>query len=246
MTQTTPSPTLRETTPRRAVSRRSTDSRTTYQAKKSRRFHRVASNTAKRTFDIGFVVLTAPLWAPCIALLAAAVRCTSRGPAFYTHERVGRHGVPFPCTKLRTMVRDADDVLDRLLVESPDLRHEYSDCFKLRDDPRVTRLGRVLRCTGLDELPQLVAVLRGEMSLVGPRPIVAAETTYFGPDLFVVQSVRPGLTGLWQVSGRSNTTYQERVDLDLQYARSHTLRTDITIIRRTLTAMMRPSNSGGY
>lgn len=205
----------------------------------------VLSEHGKRVFDVSLVLATAPVWIPIVGVLALVVRCTSRGPAFYTHERMGQHGVPFACSKLRTMVFDADEALERLFVERPDLHDEYSTNYKLRDDPRVTRIGRFLRSTGLDELPQLLQILRGNMSLVGPRPIVAAETSYFGPHLLVVQAARPGLTGLWQVSGRSDTTYEQRVQLDVQYVRTRTMRSDVKIVGQTIAAMTRPSSSGG-
>lgn len=200
----------------------------------------------KRIFDVSVVLATAPVWLPVVGVLAAVVRCTSRGPAFYTHERLGQHGVPFACAKLRTMRRDADAILETVFAEHPHLRDEYETNYKLRDDPRVTRIGRFLRKTGLDELPQLTQILRGNMSLVGPRPIVAAEAAYFGPDLHVVHAARPGLTGLWQVSGRSDTTYERRVHLDVEYVRTRTMRSDLKIVGRTITIMARPSTSGGY
>ena len=178
--------------------------------------------------------------------LAAAVRASSPGPAFFVQPRVGRRGRMFGCVKLRTMRVDADEHLRDLLARNPELRREFNRDFKLRNDPRITRIGRVLRITGLDELPQLLAVLSGEMSLVGPRPVVPEETAYYGPYLELVQSLRPGLTGLWQVSGRNDIPYEERVALDVEYALTRTLRGDVGIILRTILLAFRPGERGAY
>jgi lipopolysaccharide/colanic/teichoic acid biosynthesis glycosyltransferase len=207
---------------------------------------RSGNDRVKRTFDIVAVLVTAPLWLPLVALLALAVKCTSRGPAFYTQQRVGRHGRVFGCTKLRTMAADADIRLEELLRSDPILREEFQSSYKLRKDPRITRIGQVLRVTGLDELPQLFAVLRGWMSLVGPRPIVVPETQYYGPYLPLVQTVRPGLTGLWQVSGRNDLSYPLRVAYDVQYVLTRSLWTDVKLILKTLTVTLRPSRRGAY
>jgi lipopolysaccharide/colanic/teichoic acid biosynthesis glycosyltransferase len=207
----------------------------------------VGSDRVKRSFDILVVLAVAPVWVPLLAVLALGVRCTSQGPAFYRQERVGRHGATFACVKLRTMVVDADARLVELLASRRDLRDEYVDHYKLCADPRVTRFGRLLRATGLDELPQLFQVLRGNMSIVGPRPIVSSESHYYGPNLSLVQMARPGLTGLWQVSGRNDTTYPERVAYDVQYVQTRSLRADLKIVARTLLIFFtRPTRNGGY
>lgn len=207
---------------------------------------KTGNDRGKRFFDIVVVIVTAPLWLPLLGLLAFAVKCTSRGPAFYAQERIGRGGLAFRCVKLRTMSADAAGDLETLLSSDPELRNEYDYRFKLRRDPRVTRFGRVLRRTGLDELPQLLAILHGEMSLVGPRPIVSRETTYYGPYLPLMQSVRPGLTGLWQVSGRNDIPYPLRVACDVQYVLTRTLWSDIGLIARTAVLMFRPARRGSY
>jgi lipopolysaccharide/colanic/teichoic acid biosynthesis glycosyltransferase len=200
----------------------------------------------KRISDIFVVVATAPLWLPVLGLLAIAVRCTSRGPVFYAQERLGRGGRPFRCLKLRTMAVDADVHLERLLSADEALRSEFENTCKLQRDPRVTRFGRLLRRSGLDELPQLLAILRGEMSLVGPRPIVAREVSYYGPYLPLMQSVRPGLTGLWQVSGRNDVSYEERVAFDVQYVLTRTLWSDIKLIAKTAVLAFQPARRGSY
>jgi lipopolysaccharide/colanic/teichoic acid biosynthesis glycosyltransferase len=207
---------------------------------------RTGNDRVKRCFDVLTVLLTAPLWLPVVAVLALLVKCTSRGPAFYRQQRVGWHGRVFMCTKLRTMAKDAERRLEELLSSDPILREEFLNTYKLRNDPRITGLGRILRRTGLDELPQLFAVLSGHMSLVGPRPIVLPETKYYGPYLPLVQTARPGLTGLWQVSGRNDIPYPLRVAFDVQYVLSRSLWSDVKLIVKTVTVMMRPSRRGSY
>jgi exopolysaccharide production protein ExoY len=207
---------------------------------------RVARNRAKRAFDVTVVTVSAPLWGTAVLVLAGLVRLTSRGPAFYRHERVGRSGRPIGCLKLRTMVVDADARLAELLASDPALAEEFALTFKLKKDPRVTRLGRLLRRTSLDELPQLVNVLRGEMSLVGPRPITEEEMRRYGQYMPIVLSARPGMTGLWQVSGRNDVSYATRVALDVQYAFGQSLGGDISILLRTVRRVLRPSRGGAY
>jgi lipopolysaccharide/colanic/teichoic acid biosynthesis glycosyltransferase len=209
-------------------------------------FGKPRNDRGKRVFDMIVVALTAPLWLPLLGLLAFAVKCTSRGPAFYAHERLGRGGVPFRCVKLRTMVVDADGGLETLLSSDPALRNEFDDMFKLRRDPRVTRFGRLLRRSGLDELPQLFAIFTGEMSLVGPRPIVTRETKYYGQYLPLMQSVRPGLTGLWQVSGRNDIPYPLRVACDVQYVLTRTIWSDARMIAKTVSLAFHPARRGAY
>jgi len=204
------------------------------------------SGAAKRAFDIVAVCVTAPVWIPLLGFLALLVMCTSRGSAFYSLERVGRGGRMFRCVKLRTMTVDAERRLQVLLSSDPALRSEYDANFKLRRDPRITSVGRILRKSGLDELPQLVAVRRGQMSLVGPRPVVALETAFYGPYLPLVQTVRPGLTGLWQVSGRNDLAYPLRVAYDVQYVLTRTVLSDIRMIFRTIALVFRPNARGAY
>jgi len=207
---------------------------------------RVARNRAKRAFDVTVVTITAPLWGTAVLVLAGLVRMTSRGPAFYRHERVGRSGRPIGCLKLRTMVVDADARLAELLASDPALAEEFALTFKLKQDPRVTKVGNLLRRTSLDELPQLVNVLRGEMSLVGPRPITEEEMRRYGQYMPIVLSARPGMTGLWQVSGRNDVSYATRVALDVQYAFGQSLGGDLSILARTVRRVLRPSRGGAY
>jgi undecaprenyl-phosphate galactose phosphotransferase len=162
----------------------------------------------------------------------------------FWHKRIGRNGRSFYCVKFRTMVRNAEHVLRPLLNEHPELRDEWTKNFKLRDDPRITMTGRVLRLTSLDELPQLWNVLRGEMSLVGPRPIVRAELLRYGRNASRYLAVKPGLTGLWQVKGRSDTTYRRRVAMDKYYVRNQSILLDIYILAATPAAVLR--RNGAY
>lgn len=204
------------------------------------------SRVIKRSGDIIFSLAVLALGSPVFLALALLVKLTSRGPVFYVQQRVGRDYCSFGCIKFRTMRRDADRILSRLLSESPDLQEEFRNDFKLKNDPRITRLGKFLRRSSLDELPQFVNVLRGEMSVVGPRPIVRQELPRYGNRMEEVLAVRPGLTGLWQVSGRNNLSYEERVSLDLHYASQRTLLLDLSIIVRTLRVIFDPRDRGAY
>jgi len=200
----------------------------------------------KRSGDILFSLTVLSLGWPVFLALALLVKISSRGPVFYVQQRVGRDYRSFGCIKFRTMRRDADRILSRLLSESADLQEEFRNDFKLRNDPRITRLGRFLRRSSLDELPQFLNVLRGEMSLVGPRPIVRQELPRYGDRMEEVLAVRPGLTGLWQVSGRNNLSYDERVALDLRYARHRSVWMDLSIIARTIGVILDPRDRGAY
>jgi exopolysaccharide production protein ExoY len=194
---------------------------------------------AKRAMDIGGSLALLLMTAPIFLTLYLLARFEG-GPAFYVHRRIGRDGIPFGCLKFRTMVPDADRVLEALLARDPAARREWQATWKLKSDPRVTCRGAFLRATSLDELPQLFNVLRGEMSLVGPRPVVQAELdTLYGPAAPVYMSVRPGLTGPWQVSGRSDADYDGRVSLDVAYVRNPSIRTDLMILLRTVGAVLK-------
>jgi Undecaprenyl-phosphate galactose phosphotransferase WbaP len=187
----------------------------------------------KRCFDIAATAAAGVLLAPALAMLYIAVRLSSPGPVFYGQVRQGRGNQPFRAWKFRTMYANADEVLAHHLATNEELRKEWERDFKLRNDPRVTPVGRFLRKTSLDELPQLWNVFRGDMSIVGPRPIVKAEIPRYGAAFDAYQSVRPGITGMWQVSGRNNTTYAERVRWDCYYVRNWSVWLDLYIIGRT-------------
>ncbi|KEF42833.1 MAG: galactosyl-1-phosphate transferase [Cyanobium sp. CACIAM 14] len=200
----------------------------------------------KRSGDIVFSLAVLTLGSPVFLMLALLVKLTSRGPIFYVQQRVGRDYRSFGCIKFRTMRRDADRLLSKILAESPDLDEEFRNDYKLKNDPRVTRLGKFLRRSSLDELPQFLNVLRGEMSVVGPRPIVRSELPRYGSRMDEVLAVRPGLTGLWQVSGRNNLSYPERVRLDVRYARRRSFLMDLRIIVRTIGVILDPRDRGAY
>ncbi len=192
----------------------------------------------KRALDIigaglGLVVLS-----PFFLIVALMVRADG-GPAFFAHQRVGRGGKLFGCLKFRSMVIDSQARLEALLASNPAARAEWEATRKLKNDPRITRIGRFLRSTSLDELPQLINVLRGEMSLVGPRPVQEAEIDrYYGASAAHYMAVRPGVTGLWQVSGRSETSYESRVALDVAYVSRPSMIADLTILLRTPVAVL--------
>jgi lipopolysaccharide/colanic/teichoic acid biosynthesis glycosyltransferase len=192
----------------------------------------------KRAMDIVGAVLGLALLAPLLLMLALAVKLDG-GPAFFAHERIGRGGRRFRCLKFRTMVPDAAAILDEHLRTHPQAREEWERDFKLRNDPRITTLGSFLRKSSLDELPQLLNVLRGEMSFVGPRPVVEKELAYYGEDGDFYLRVRPGITGLWQVSGRNETTYAKRVALDAWYVRNWSPWHDVAIVFNTIPAVLR-------
>lgn len=173
-----------------------------------------------------------------VFLLAWVMVSLDGGPVLYGHTRIGRNGVPFRCLKFRSMVPNADAVLQQLLDTDADCADEWNATRKLRHDPRITTIGRFLRRTSLDEIPQLLNVIKGDMSLVGPRPVVEGELQYYGQDLCYYEAVRPGITGLWQVSGRSDTSYVERVNLDSYYVRNWSLALDFSILCRTIPAVM--------
>ncbi len=202
--------------------------------------------TIKRFGDIIFSIGTLILGSPLFILIAILIKLSSPGPIFYIQQRVGRKFKHFGCIKFRTMHANAESTLSKVLSNSPAMRKEFERDFKLRKDPRITPIGSFLRRSSLDELPQFFNVLRGEMSIVGPRPIVDKELERYGKYMEEVASVRPGLTGLWQVSGRNNLSYEKRVKLDLTYARRRTFLLDLAIILRTFGVLILPMDRGAY
>ncbi len=198
----------------------------------------------KRVFDLVVAGFSLLLLLPILALIALAIKLTSRGPVFYVQPRVGLGGRVFPCYKFRTMYVDSEERLARLLREDPEARRQWETYRKLPNDPRVTPVGRFLRRYSLDELPQLWNVLRGEMSLVGPRPYLESELRHLSRDVRVITSVKPGITGLWQVSGRSNVPFEERSLLDEYYVRNWSLWLDLTILVKTLWVILK--GEGAY
>lgn len=196
---------------------------------------------AKRIIDVLLAVVIVAVLGPVLLVLALLVLFTSGRPVFYSHERVGRYGRHFQCHKLRTMVPDADERLQALLLADADARSEFAATQKLRRDPRVTRIGRFLRRSSLDELPQFLNVLKGEMSVVGPRPVTSTELDRYGEATKSYLAVRPGITGLWQVSGRSNVSYEDRVRFDMAYVRNMSLAFDLRLVIRTALVVLKRS-----
>ena len=205
-----------------------------------------SGRTLKRIGDIVFSLIVLTLGSPIFILIAILVKLSSPGSVFYIQKRVGRNYREFGCIKFRTMYKDADDLLPNLLEKYPLMRKEFEKDFKLRQDPRITKLGRFLRRSSLDELPQFFNVLKGEMSVVGPRPIVSNEIIKYSLFMEEVISVRPGLTGLWQVSGRNNLSYKKRVELDFFYARNRNFLLDLEIIILTLGVLLFPMDRGAF
>jgi Undecaprenyl-phosphate galactose phosphotransferase WbaP len=196
------------------------------------------SRGLKRAADLVITVTSVLFAMPLLAAIIALVRMGSPGPVFYGQERIGRHGRRFRAWKFRTMVVNADEVLERYLASDPLLRAEWDANHKLKDDPRITWIGKFLRKTSLDELPQLWNVFLGEMSLVGPRPIVEAEIDKYDEEYEYYVDVLPGITGLWQVSGRNNTTYPERVAFDAYYVKNWSLWLDLYILISTVRVIV--------
>jgi Undecaprenyl-phosphate galactose phosphotransferase WbaP len=187
----------------------------------------------KRCLDIFLVLAISPVAVPLGAAVALLVALDSPGPVFFSHRRIRRGGAFFSMWKFRTMCVNSTEVLENYLAKNPEAREEWSHTHKLRDDPRVTAVGEFLRRSSLDELPQIWNVLRGDMSLVGPRPIVAAEVERYGEYFDHYCRVKPGVTGLWQVSGRNKVSYNERVKLDATYVDNWSLLHDMGILLRT-------------
>lgn len=193
----------------------------------------------KRIFDVLFSAALLFFGLPVFCMIALMIRVTSKGSSVYSHERIGRGGKVFRCFKFRTMYADADLKLQELLEKNPTLKMEWELCRKLKNDPRITPIGRFLRKTSLDELPQFWNVLRGDLSIVGPRPVVLAEIgQYYGQKASKILSVRPGITGLWQVSGRNDTTYHTRVRLDEEYVDNHSFILDLKLVLKTIPSMI--------
>ena len=198
----------------------------------------------KRFLDLSIVIPAIIFAAPLMLVIAIGIKLQDRGPILFRHTRRGRGGSHFTLLKFRTMRMNADKHLERLLAENEDARKEWNDISKLSADPRVTWIGRFLRRSSLDELPQLFNILRGNMSVVGPRPIIDAEYERYGIYAAAYAAARPGLTGLWQVSGRNETDFDTRITLDTSYVRDWTLWRDIMILLKTPYTVI--SGRGAY
>jgi lipopolysaccharide/colanic/teichoic acid biosynthesis glycosyltransferase len=193
----------------------------------------------KRLFDLAFTALILPLAIPFFLLIPLVIVLESPGPIFFPHRRLGWQGSIFRMFKFRTMMDGADGILSKLLDSDPAARREFAINYKLKKDPRVTRLGRFLRRSSLDELPQILNVLKGEISWVGPRPIIESEIEKYGHQAAAFLRMKPGITGLWQAGGRSDLPYEERVRLDMQYLDHASLWLDLKIIFRTVRVVLK-------
>jgi len=190
-----------------------------------------------RLFDITLAVMILVFALPALLLIGLALFVSDPGPLFFVHRRLGYRARPFGCIKFRTMRINGPDILQRHLASNHAARLEWQRTQKLRNDPRVTAVGRLVRKYSLDEFPQLINVIKGDMSIVGPRPIIDEEVSRYGRSFEYYCAVRPGLTGLWQVSGRSDTTYKQRVELDVAYVLRKTIGFDLILIARTIPAV---------
>lgn len=202
-----------------------------------------SSKLIKRIFDIVASTLLMIVLSPLFLLLSLLI-CQDGGAVIYRHPRIGQGKKTFNCLKFRTMVSNSEAVLANLLATDPQARAEWEQDFKLKNDPRITKLGKFMRRTSIDELPQLWNVLKGEMSLVGPRPIIQEELAYYGDDVDYYLMAKPGMTGLWQVSGRNNVSYENRVYFDAWYAKNWSLWNDLVILLKTLKVVLK--RDGAY
>ncbi len=200
----------------------------------------------KKIFDIIFSGFFLVAFFPLFLIIALLIKLSSRGSIFFLQERIGKNNIPFKCIKFRTMYPEAKDILQNLLKKDKKIKREFEETHKIKNDPRITKIGKFLRKTSLDELPQFINVLRNEMSIVGPRPIVKAEKKKYGKNIKIVLSIKPGITGLWQVSGRNNLSYGKRIKLDLTYVKNYNLLMDIRILIRTFGVILFPLDRGAY
>ncbi len=200
----------------------------------------------KNLLDFIFAFIFLILGSPLFILISLLIKLSSRGPIFFKQKRIGKNRKTFKCLKFRTMFPESEDMLQNLLSRNKKLRIQYQKDFKLKNDPRITPIGKFLRKSSLDEIPQFINVLKGEMSIVGPRPIVKKEVLKYGKSFKKAFSLRPGITGLWQVSGRNNLSYKKRIELDLIYAKDVSLVMDLRIIIRTIGVILFPKDRGAF
>lgn len=204
---------------------------------------RAANGRLKRAFDIAVSLFALIFLAPAFATIALLTKLDGGGPIFFRHTRIGRQGERFGCLKFRTMAMDAEARLADILEKDPEAAREWALTQKLRKDPRITRIGAFLRRTSLDELPQLINVLMGEMSIVGPRPITREELLRYGKDRRYYLLIRPGITGLWQVSGRSSLSYEKRIGFDREYLEEWSWLSEFWILLMTIPAVLRTDDA---
>lgn len=194
----------------------------------------------KRFFDFTFSLLSIILLFPFLLIIFIFIKLDSKGPAIYKHERLGKNGQTIGIYKFRTMVANADEYFEKFTKEQ---KEEYNKNFKLENDPRITKVGKILRNTSLDELPQLLNILKGEMSIIGPRPVVKKEILKFGKQKDKYLSVLPGLTGWWGCNGRSDITYEDRIKLELYYIDNISFKLDVICFFKTISAVLKKSGA---
>lgn len=204
--------------------------------KKRNRYHSII----KRGIDLAVATFGLILCAPTMIFIAILVKLDSPGPIIFAHKRIGKDGKGFKMFKFRSMVHDAEEILKR----DSELKRAYENDYKIKSDPRITKIGKFIRNHSLDELPQIINVLRGEMSLVGPRPVIEDELRKYGPLAEKLLVVKPGITGLWQISGRSNISYEERVKIDTDYIENYSILMDLKILFKTIPVVI--FGSGAY
>lgn len=185
----------------------------------------------KRIFDFILSLIGIAIMSPLFLIISIMIKCDTKGPVFFKQRRIGLDGKPLYIYKFRTMVTNAEELIASF---TPEQKKEWEESYKLKDDPRITRVGKILRKTSLDELPQLINIIKGEMSIIGPRPVVEEELSWYGNDVDLVLSVKPGLTGWWAVNGRSEVPYPKRCDLELYYVKNASLALDVRILLGTL------------
>ena len=200
----------------------------------------------KTIFDLFFSSIFLIIGLPFFLIIALLIKLSSRGPIFYLQERIGKNKKTFNCIKFRTMHPEAEDILENLITNNEKLRKEFEETHKLKNDPRITNIGKFLRKTSLDEIPQFLNVIKMEMSIIGPRPIVKKEIQKYGESYNKVISIKPGITGLWQVSGRNNLSYKRRVILDCLYVDNISPLLDLRISIRTFGVIFFPNDRGAY
>ncbi len=205
---------------------------------------RISQRILKRLTDLFLLLLSAPVTIPLVLFVAILIKISSPGPVFYGHKRIGKNGTEFKCWKFRSMVIDADKMLEKIFLEHPEMREEWERDRKFTNDPRVTKIGKILRKTSIDEIPQFFNVLTGEMSFIGPRPVTEPELVRYGSKRDFILSVQPGLSGMWQISGRSDTGYEERITLDSYYIQNWSVWLDLWIIIKTFYVVFK--GKGAY
>ena len=200
----------------------------------------------KRIIDFILSILLIILFLPLFLIIGILIKLNSEGSIIYTQRRIGRHNTPFSCYKFRTMKPNAKYILKELFTENQDIKIEFENTRKLINDPRITKIGKFLRFTKLDELPQIFNVLKGDMSFIGPRPIVKSEIKKYGKDFEIAFSIKPGISGLWQVSDINKLSYRQRVELDIFYARKINILLDFRIFIKTIIVILFPFNKGAF